>query len=113
MRKIEFLTLPVEVIEKRLTLIYELLENVPVNQYVTITSIMEYFEANNEPMKQSSLLSFITHYCIDVYEGEGPGFYYFGLTEDHVFAAEPVAEKLIVLMDYYRAGMKKRRKKTV
>jgi hypothetical protein len=101
------------VIEMRKKLIYEVLENVPAKKYVTITSIKEYLAYSGIVMDQISLLSFITIYCSDIYEGEGPGFYYYGLTDAHVFADEPDDEKLLALQSFYRANKSHSNKRKV
>lgn len=93
--------------QKRKKLIYELLENVPAGFYVTINSITDYLCDNNDEIKITSLLCFITNYCVDIYESKGPGFYYFGLTDSHEYSAEPDAITMLKLLNYYRKGRKR------
>lgn len=92
---------PQDVIDRRKKLIYELLENIPAKHYVTVTSIQNYLTLCGEPMKSSSVLLFITNYCLDIYEDDGPGFYFYGLTEDHEYSEPPEANKLLLLQDFY------------
>lgn len=95
-------------IERRKRLLYELLENVPAGFVVHIKQIVRFFNDEHERMDESTLITFISNHCTDIYEGMDGSMRYLAFLVDHEFSREPDDMRLLELTKYYRRRGKRK-----